>query len=51
LTIQEGLINSSFRRMPESKVLKTLGPGIRRDDGKGINQRFPGTKFVHNYKY
>ncbi|GMQ83459.1 MAG: hypothetical protein BMS9Abin06_0193 [Gammaproteobacteria bacterium] len=22
-------------------VLKTLDPGIRRDDGKEINQRFP----------
>jgi|GEM_PF-317783 len=38
---REALINSSFRRRPESKVLKTLDPGLRRDDGKGINQSLP----------
>ena len=37
----EALIYSSFRRRPESMSLKTLDPGIRRDDRKGINQRFP----------
>ncbi len=26
--------------MPESMSLKSLDPGIRRDDGKVINQRF-----------
>jgi sensor histidine kinase YesM len=26
--------------MPVSKALKTLDPGMRRDDDKGINQRF-----------
>jgi len=31
---------SSFRRRPESMLLKTLDPGLRRDDGKGIDQRF-----------
>ncbi len=37
----EALIYSSFRRMPESMLLKSLDPGIRRDDGKVINQRLP----------
>jgi len=37
---KEPLIYSSFRRMPESMLLKSLDPGIRRDDGKIINQRF-----------
>jgi len=35
---KEILMNSSFRRMPESMPLKPLDPGIRRDDGKGISQ-------------
>ncbi len=37
---REPLIYSSFRRRPESMSLKSLDPGIRRDDGKVINQRF-----------
>jgi len=41
-TSREPLINSSYRRRPVSKKLKTLDPGMRRDDGKEINQRFPG---------
>ena len=39
---REPLINSSSRRMPGSMLLKSLDPGMRRDDGKGVNQRFPG---------
>jgi hypothetical protein len=35
---KEPLINLSFRRRPESMSLKSLDPGIRRDDGKVINQ-------------
>jgi len=37
---KEALIYSSFRRMPESMSLKSLDPGIRRDDDEVINQRF-----------
>ncbi|HED18100.1 MAG TPA: DNA polymerase III subunit gamma/tau [Gammaproteobacteria bacterium] len=40
-TTKEALINSSCRRRPASGTLKTLDPGIRRDDGDGISQRFP----------
>ncbi len=32
------LIDSSFRRRPESMLLKPLDPGIRRDDKQRINQ-------------
>ncbi|GMQ87345.1 MAG: hypothetical protein BMS9Abin08_0546 [Gammaproteobacteria bacterium] len=39
---REPLINPSFRRMPESRSLKILDPGMRRNDDKGINQGFPG---------
>ena len=38
---KEPLINPSFRRMPESIALNSLDPGMRRDDGKRINQKFP----------
>ncbi|MEN8204958.1 MAG: cytochrome c-type biogenesis protein [Pseudomonadota bacterium] len=34
----ETLINSSCRRMPASSALKTLDPGMRRDDDKIITQ-------------
>jgi hypothetical protein len=32
----EPLINPSFRRMPESIALYSLGPGLRRDDEQRI---------------
>jgi hypothetical protein len=38
---KEPLINPSFRRMPESIALNSLAPGIRRDDAKRIDQKFP----------
>jgi hypothetical protein len=41
ISVNEALIYSSFRRMPESMSLKSLDPGMRRNDGKVINQRFP----------
>jgi hypothetical protein len=31
-------IYSSFRRKPESRVLKRLDPGLRRDDDKAFNR-------------
>jgi len=34
------LINSSFRCRPESTLLESLDPGLHRNDGKVINQRF-----------
>ena len=40
--VKEPLNNPSFRRMPESMLLKPLDPGIRRDDGKRINQSDQG---------
>ncbi|GMQ88083.1 MAG: hypothetical protein BMS9Abin08_1304 [Gammaproteobacteria bacterium] len=39
---RETLINSSYRRKPVSNSLKPLGSGIRQNDGKKINQSFPG---------
>ena len=36
--LKETLIYSSSRRMPGASALKTLDPGMRRDDDKGINQ-------------
>ena len=41
VSVREPLINPSFRRMPESIALNSLDPGMRRDDEKRINQRFP----------
>jgi hypothetical protein len=41
LLSKEPLINPSFRRMPESIALHSLDPGMRRDDEKRINQKFP----------
>jgi hypothetical protein len=38
--VKEPLINkSSCRRRPASSALKTLDPGMRRDDDEVINQR------------
>ena len=54
MRIKALLINSSCRRRPASNTLKTLDPGMRRDDDKGINQRclkstlagaFPGNRW------
>jgi len=42
MTFREALIYSSCRRRPASSALKTLDPGMRRDDDKGIDQRFLG---------
>jgi len=42
---REPLINSSFRRRPESISLVNPDSGLRRNDGNAINQRFP--KFVN----
>ena len=36
----ETLVISSCRRMPASSLLKTLDPGMRRDDDEVINQGF-----------
>jgi hypothetical protein len=43
---KEPLINPSFRRMPESIALHSLDPGMRRDDEKRINQKFPNIRFI-----
>ena len=39
--IMEGLINPSFRRMPESALLIFLDSRFRGNDDCGINQWFP----------
>lgn len=36
------MINSSFRRRPVSSALKTLDPGLRRNDDQCVYQRSPG---------
>jgi len=40
VNLKDALINSSCRRRPASNTLKTLDPGMRRDDDTGINQSF-----------
>ncbi len=46
MKIREGLINTSCRRRPASNALKTLDPGMRRDDDGGINQSFLSLNLV-----
>jgi len=41
---KEALIYSSCLRRLASKALKTLDPGMRRDDDEGINQRSPNNR-------
>ncbi len=42
LKTRKNPINPSCRRKPVSSSLKPLDSGIRRNDGRQINQRFPG---------
>ncbi|HED19150.1 MAG TPA: sulfurtransferase [Gammaproteobacteria bacterium] len=44
--IKDALINPSFRRMPGSRVLKTLDPRMCRHDEKRINQSFLKYQFL-----
>jgi hypothetical protein len=44
--VKEALICSSCRRRATFSVVKTLDPGLRRDDDEVINQGFPGGEFT-----
>jgi hypothetical protein len=48
--IRGALINSSCRRRPTSRVLQTLDPGFRRDDGEEINGMFPNATVWYSLK-